>query len=202
MSRPTPWLAVRHAQSVWNAQGRVQGQADPPLSEAGRAQAAALADTLAGAGLEAVVASDLRRARETAEALAARLALPVETEPALRERDFGAWSGLTHAQIAARWPLAWARWRAGDPGLRPGGGESRRALAARVAAAMAALRARHGGRRLALVTHMGVLRALVPGARLGNTGTLWLDPGTLASAAGSQDARPAPAGRDAEVEAT
>jgi probable phosphoglycerate mutase len=173
---PSPWLGIRHAQSVWNAQARVQGQADPPLSDEGRAQAGALAPRLASLGLAALVTSDLRRARETAEILAPRLGLPVELEPGLRERDLGAWSGLTHPEIARRWPDDYARWRAGDPALRPGGGESRRALRRRVGAALARLRARHPGGCLALVTHMGVLRALVPDARLDNTGTLWIPP--------------------------
>lgn len=177
-----PWLGIRHAQSVWNAQARVQGQADPPLSEAGRAQAEALAERLGALGLRGLVASDLRRARETAEILAARLGLALELHPGLRERDLGAWSGLTHPEIARRWPDDYARWRAGDPDLRPGGGESRRALRRRVAAALAGLRERHRGARLGLVTHMGVLRALVPDALLDNTGTLWIPPEAHADA--------------------
>jgi len=89
----------------------------------------------------------------------------------------GAWSGRSHAQIAARWPGDLRRFRAGEE-LRPGGGESRAEFQARLRAALAelaALAARRGGRPVAVVTHLGVLRALRPAASPGNAQTLWLD---------------------------
>lgn len=164
------WFA-RHGQSTWNAEGRWQGQADPPLSALGRAQAEALADALAGAGIALLAASDLARARETAAIVGARLGLAPVLEPALREHDVGRWSGLTHAEIEARWPEDLARFRAGDLALGPGGGESRLALRARVDAALERLEARAQG-PLALVSHLGVLRALDPDAHVAPGGLL------------------------------
>jgi len=163
----TALLLLRHAESVWNAEGRWQGQADPPLSPRGREQARAAAPRLAGRGVEVVVASDLRRAAETADLLAGALGLEVRLDPRLRELHVGAWSGLPHAEIAARWPRDLARFRAGDPDVRPGGGESRRALRARVAPCLDEWAARHPIARVAVVTHGGVIRVLT-GERVGN----------------------------------
>jgi probable phosphoglycerate mutase len=174
-------LCIRHAQSTWNALGRWQGQADPPLSDAGREAARALALRLAdeARGCTALLTSDLRRARETAEILGAAWALAPEPWPALREADVGAWSGHRHAEIEARWPDEYRRFRAGDLELRPGGGESRRALRARALAALRAMEARFGAGPVALVTHRGFLSALAPGLALENAGTLWLDSAAL-----------------------
>jgi probable phosphoglycerate mutase len=157
-ARPV-WL-IRHAESEWNAQGRWQGQRDPGLSERGRRQAQLLATSLADAGIEAIVASDLVRARETAMIVGSALEISVDLDERLRERDLGHWSGLTSVQIAARWPVDLARLRARDLDLQPGGGESLRALHARIAAFVAALAESPGAGALALVTHAGVLRAL------------------------------------------
>jgi broad specificity phosphatase PhoE len=166
------WFA-RHGQSTWNAEGRWQGQADPALSALGRVQAEALAEALAGAGIALLAASDLARARETAAIVGARLGLAPVLEPALREHDVGAWSGLTRTEVEARWPAELARFRAGDLALAPGGGESRLALRARVHAVLARLELRAAG-PLALVSHLGVLRALDPDAHLAPGGLLRL----------------------------
>jgi broad specificity phosphatase PhoE len=91
----TTLLLVRHGETDWNADGRLQGQTDRPLSDYGRRQARQLADALAAEKLDAVYASDLARARETAEIVAARLRLPVVLDPDLREKDWGTWEGLT-----------------------------------------------------------------------------------------------------------
>src|SRR5439155_24499614 len=98
----TELLLVRHGETDWNREGRWQGQADTPLNDVGRAQARELADALAGERLEAIYASDLRRAYETAEIVGARLGLPVTSEPALRETDVGSWSGLAHDELEGR----------------------------------------------------------------------------------------------------
>ncbi len=177
-------LCIRHAESTWNALGRWQGQADPPLSDAGRRSAEALAERLAGelAACTALVSSDLRRARETAGILSRAARLEPELWPALREADIGSWSGRVSAEIEALWPEDYRRFRAGDLELRPGGGESRRALRRRAHAAVRALAHRYGGGRVAVVTHLGWLRALAPGLELENAGTLWLDSAALAEA--------------------
>lgn len=91
-------LLVRHGETDWNASGRLQGHTDRPLNEYGRRQAAALAERLAGDGVAALYTSDLSRAKETAEIVAARLRLPVTVDPGLRERDWGTWEGLTPAE--------------------------------------------------------------------------------------------------------
>lgn len=91
----TRLLLVRHGETDWNADGRLQGQTDRPLSDFGRKQARRLADELAAEGFEAIYSSDLARARETAEIIGARLGLPVELDPDLREKDWGTWEGLT-----------------------------------------------------------------------------------------------------------
>ena len=94
----TTLLLVRHGETDWNADGRLQGQTDRPLSEVGRRQAAQLADELAEEELEAIYSSDLARARETAEIVGARLGLPVVVDPDLREKDWGTWEGLTSVE--------------------------------------------------------------------------------------------------------
>lgn len=91
----TALLLVRHGETDWNADGRLQGQTDRPLSDFGRRQARQLADELADEELEAIYSSDLSRARETAEIVAERLELPVVLDPDLREKDWGTWEGLT-----------------------------------------------------------------------------------------------------------
>jgi probable phosphoglycerate mutase len=108
-------VAVRHGETVWNAEMRMQGQLDTALSERGRRQAARAAEALAGEGIEAIVSSDLVRAFDTAAAIADRVGLPVATDPGLRERSFGMFQGYTYAEIDARWPDQAARWRRHDP---------------------------------------------------------------------------------------
>lgn len=149
-------LLLRHGQSTWNAEGRWQGWADPPLSPTGVSQAEAVLPALLDAGFEAVVSSDLQRARATAEILARGLDASVEVDARLRERDVGAWSGLTPAGIEERWPGRLEAWRAGRL-LRPPGGESNPQLEARALDALQALSSRPE-RAILVVTHAGVLR--------------------------------------------
>jgi len=182
---------VRHGESLWNAEGRWQGQGDPPLSERGRRQALAAAEALAGCGIALLAASDLSRARTTAELIGARLGLVPRYEPGLRELDVGRWSGLLHAEIESRWPAELARFRAGDLELAPGGGESRLALRARAQRALAQLGAEAGG-ALAVVSHLGLLRALRPDAELEPGAVLRLGPLAELGATGQTDARQVP----------
>jgi probable phosphoglycerate mutase len=161
-------LLLRHGQSEWNAQGRWQGHGDPPLTELGRAQARAAAERLASAGIQRIVASDLARAFQTAEIVAAALGLAIASDARWRERDIGAWTGLTREDIESRWPEAYAHFRSHDESARPGGGESDAMLRARAREALSALRARHGGECVLVVTHRGIARMLAPERPLGN----------------------------------
>jgi 2,3-bisphosphoglycerate-dependent phosphoglycerate mutase len=153
-------VAIRHGETVWNAEMRMQGQLDTALSERGRWQADRAADSLAGEGIEAIFASDLERAFDTAQALARRLGLPVTTDTGLRERSFGVFQGFTYAEIDARWPDQAARWRHHDPDFGPEGGETLREFSARAVATCTRIAASQAGRSIAIVTHGGVLDCL------------------------------------------
>jgi broad specificity phosphatase PhoE len=172
-------LCIRHAESTMNADGLWQGQANPPLSEDGREQARALAERLAGESLSMLVASDLRRARETAEIAGRLLGIATRLEPGLRELDVGDWTGLPREEIARRWPEDFARFRAGDLDVRAGGGETRRELRARVVAALRSLQDSCRGERIAVVTHLGVIRTLAPGILITNAEWFRLDMATI-----------------------
>jgi broad specificity phosphatase PhoE len=153
-------LLVRHGQSAWNAEGRWQGQADPPLSELGEQQARDAAERLAELGFTAVVSSDLQRARRTADILAAPVGLPVRVDPDLREIDVGDWQGLTRPEIEAGWPGALADWSEGRSESPPGG-ETRTHLVERARAALArAAAAASPGDRVLLVSHGALVRHL------------------------------------------
>lgn len=153
-------VAVRHGETVWNAEMRMQGQLDTALSARGRWQADRVAEALADEGLEVIVASDLERAFDTAMAIGRRIGLGVTTDPELRERSFGIFQGSTYADIDLRWPAEAARWRRHDPDFGPEGGETFRAFSARAVAACARIAASHAGRSIAIVAHGGVLDCL------------------------------------------
>ena len=157
----TTILLARHGETDWNRDRRWQGHADPPLNAAGRAQARALAVRLAGVPIEAVYASDLRRAIETAEAVAATRSLPVATDPLLREIDVGEWSGLTTAEIVERFPVGYARHEAGGDGWEDG--EPHAAMSARIVAAVTRIARSHTDAVL-FVIHGGTIRALLAAA--------------------------------------
>jgi broad specificity phosphatase PhoE len=150
---PTRLLFVRHGQSTWNADGRWQGQADPPLSTLGEAQARAAADAVPA--VDGVVASDLARARQTAEIIAGALGLAdVRLDDRLRERDSGDWTGFTREEIE----LAWPGWL--DAGRMPDNFEPWERVAERVTAAAHAAHAAWPGRTVLVVAHGGVVRSL------------------------------------------
>jgi broad specificity phosphatase PhoE len=153
----TVYLA-RHGQSDWNAAGRWQGHADRPLTALGLRQAADLAQELAGVPLDAAYASDLRRARETAEAVAAPRGLHVTTEVELREVDVGSWSGLTRAEAKARFPEGFRRWTEGGHGWEDG--ETYEHMAERVVGAVRRIAAAREGDSVLVVAHGGPIRAL------------------------------------------
>jgi len=149
----TRLILIRHGQTEWNAAGRWQGQADPPLNAIGRAQAERAAGELAAQHIDALISSDLRRARETADVLAARLGLRVQLEPRLREINLGDWQGLYTDEIDRRWPREKQQWHAAPLSVRPPHGETIDELAARVLAAVDDLARQYANQRIALVAH-------------------------------------------------
>ena len=153
-------VAVRHGETAWNVDTRIQGQLDVVLNDKGRWQAGRVAQALADEGLQAVYASDLARAHDTALAIAGICGLPVRRDAALRERCFGAFEGRTWAEIERDHPGDSARWRARDLEFAPDGGENLRQFYARVVEAARRLAAEHPGQTIALVAHGGVMDCL------------------------------------------
>jgi len=153
-------LLVRHGLTDWNAAQRFQGQHDVPLNLTGRQQAAALGERLAGEPIQAIYASDLQRAQATARAIAARHPCPVVVKPRLREISFGAWEGLTYAEIASGDPAMLAAWENNILENAPPGGETLNQLARRVQTVLDDLLAAHEGATLLLVAHGGPLQVL------------------------------------------
>jgi 2,3-bisphosphoglycerate-dependent phosphoglycerate mutase len=151
---------VRHGETAWNAEHRVQGQLDVPLNAVGEAQARAAAQALAAEDFDAIYSSDLQRARQTAQPAAARLALPVELDAGLRERHYGIFERLTYAEVKVRFPEDYARFDARDPDYDFRTGESLRAFSERSIAAFERIAERHRGGRVLVFTHGGVLDKL------------------------------------------
>jgi broad specificity phosphatase PhoE len=160
----TTLLLARHGETDWNRDRRWQGHADRPLTERGRAQAEELAERLADVALDAVYSSDLRRARETAEAVARAQELVVVQLPELREVDVGSWEGLTRAGAETRFPDGFRRWLAGGTGWDDG--ESYGEMSARVLDAVDGIARENEGGRVLIVSHGGPIRA-IHGAALG-----------------------------------
>jgi len=161
----TRLILIRHGETAWNAEHRVQGRLDVPLSATGVWQAEQLARVLADEPIDAVVASDLARAWLTAAPLAARLALAAQPHAGLRERSFGIFEGHTLDEVAARWPDHFAGWRARDVAWRMPEGESGTEFIARVLAALHEVVTSHRGATVAVVAHGGVLDAAYRAAR-------------------------------------
>ncbi|SFF01148.1 probable phosphoglycerate mutase [Actinacidiphila alni] len=163
MAAPTTFVLLRHGETALTGEKRFSGSggSDPSLSAAGREQAARAAAALADRPdpVHAVVSSPLARCRETAQAAADRLGMPVHLDEGLRETDFGVWDGLTFAEVRDRQPAALDAWL-GSPDVPPPGGESFTEVAARVARARDALIAAHPGRTLLLVSHVTPVKTL------------------------------------------
>jgi probable phosphoglycerate mutase len=155
--KPTRICMVRHGETAWNAEGRVQGQLDIPLNDVGRAQARATADALADQDFTAIYCSDLMRVRQTAEPSAKRLALPVSYMAELRERHYGMFETLTYVEVREKFPEQYARFRDKDPDFDFEGGETLRSFNERSLKAVSDLIARHTGEQILVFTHGGVL---------------------------------------------
>ena len=158
---PTRILAIRHGETAWNVDTRIQGHLDIPLNDIGQWQARRLARALAAQDpIGTIYSSDLLRAHDTARAIAQATGAPLVTHPGLRERSFGVFEGKTFVEIEAAWPEESARWRRRDPDWAPTGGESLLQLRERIARTLQELAARHSGEQIALVAHGGVLDQL------------------------------------------
>ena len=154
----TVWLA-RHGESDWNAAKRFQGRSDRPLTPLGRRQAEALASALASSSsLSAIYTSPLRRALETAAVVGEQVGLEPVPDDDLREVDVGSWTGLSRAEVEARYPDAFERWLDGGEGWDDG--ESYAEMSARVLAALVRISGSHPGDELLVVSHGGPIRAI------------------------------------------
>ncbi len=149
----TTVYAVRHGETPWNVEGRYQGQLDPPLNARGRQQAQITAKALAPLNIEAIYSSDLKRAVQTAEALARLTDISIRLDPRLREIHQGAWQGVLVEEIERRWPDEFAGWRRDPWHHRPPGGERLQDVQERVLAALYDIAARHPGGTVAVFTH-------------------------------------------------
>lgn len=158
-------IAIRHGETEWNREGRFQGHLNSALNPEGLAQARALGERLAAERFDLLLSSDLGRALQTAGAIAMRSGHEIVVEPRLRERRMGIFQGLTPAEVQARHPGEYARFRSHDPDYVIPGGESMRQFFERSVACFTGLAARHAGLTLVAVTHGGVLAMLYRHAR-------------------------------------
>ncbi|MFY9314686.1 MAG: histidine phosphatase family protein [Burkholderiales bacterium] len=151
---------VRHGETAWNAEHRVQGQLDVPLSAVGQAQALAAAKVLARESFDAIYSSDLSRARQTAAPTADLLSLEIIVEKDLRERHYGIFERLTYAEVKARFPEDYARFEARDPDYGFRTGETLRDFSVRSVAILSRIARENEGRSILAFTHGGVLDKL------------------------------------------
>ncbi len=182
----TTTLLLRHGQTALSVERRFAGRGDIPLTEQGREQAAAAAAVLAKrADVDHIVSSPLMRTRETARAVAASTGADVEVDDDFAETDFGAWEGLTFAEVMERWPAEMTAWLA-DAQAAPPGGESFAAVGARVNAALDRLLAAHQGKTVVVVSHVTPIKTLVCRALLAPAAAMFrlhLDVAALTEAA-------------------
>ncbi|HWQ40328.1 MAG TPA: histidine phosphatase family protein [Burkholderiales bacterium] len=155
----TEFLLVRHGETAWNAEQRIQGHLDSPLNDEGLAQALLLGERLGQERFDHFYSSDLGRALQTAQPIADRSGRRPVPDPALRERNLGVFQGLTGPECQQRYPQDYARFHQRDPDHAMPGGESIRQVSARVSRLLQDLASRHRGARILVVTHGGVLDA-------------------------------------------
>ena len=169
---PTVTMLLRHGQTPMSVEKRYAGTSDVPLTEVGLRQADAAAKRLSSAGLDAIVTSPLLRARQTAAAVAAMCGAGVLVDEGFRETDFGAWEGLTFAEVRDRWPDEMAAWLA-DESVAPPGGESLLAVRDRVSDALARVLAAYPERRVLIVSHVTPIKTLIALALLAPAAALY-----------------------------
>jgi 2,3-bisphosphoglycerate-dependent phosphoglycerate mutase len=159
-AEPTRIIAVRHGETAWNVDTRIQGQLDIGLNDTGRWQAHRLALALAGETVAAIYSSDLFRAWDTALSISNAVGQPVQSVEGLRERGFGVFEGKTFKDIEALWPEQSVLWRKRVPDFAPEGGESLLLFRERITSVVSQLAARHPGEQIVLVAHGGVMDVL------------------------------------------
>ena len=172
---PTVTLLLRHGQTPMSVQKRYAGlspKTDAPLTDTGIRQAVAAAKRLASAGIDAIVASPLQRTVRTAEEVAAVTGVPVLTDEGFRETDFGAWDGLTFAEVRERWPSELTTWLA-DPSVAPPDGESFDQVSERVTAALHRILAERAHQTVLVVSHVTPIKTLVAAALLAPPAALY-----------------------------
>lgn len=155
----TTLYLVRHGETDWNREGRIQGHQDPPLNESGRAQARALAQRLADVPFDCAYSSDLQRALETARILVEARSVPLVVHSSLRERCLGRWEGQRIGEVAVADPAAWEAWLKRPYDEAPHGGESEAQLERRAVDLLATIVRAHPGRTILVVSHGGTIRA-------------------------------------------
>ncbi|MGD8969150.1 MAG: alpha-ribazole phosphatase [Anaerolineae bacterium] len=155
------FLLARHGETAWNAARRYQGQTDVPLNEVGRHQADALAQRLSGEKIDAIYASDLQRAWETAAAIGPFHDLSIQADPRLREIKFGDWEGLTSEEIREQDPESLTTWHNDPLHASPPSGETLNQVARRAGAALAEIIAHNPDKTVLIVAHGGILRVLL-----------------------------------------
>ncbi len=153
-------IAIRHGETAWNVDARLQGHLDVELNAKGFWQADRVARALADESIDAIYTSDLMRAWHTASAIEKAVGAPVTANQGLRERGFGSYEGKTYAELEAQWPDAALRWRKREPDWAPPGGETLLDLRQRVSKTVAALAQRHTGGQIVMVAHGGVMDVL------------------------------------------
>ena len=159
-TEPTRIIAIRHGETAWNVDTRIQGQLDIGLNDTGRWQAKRVAQALAAEPIQAIYASDLSRAWATANEVAKTTRVNPRSEPALRERGFGIFEGKTYQEIEAQWPDQAMQWRKRHPDFAPEGGESLLVMRDRILSVVNRLAAQHTGELIVMVAHGGVMDAL------------------------------------------
>ena len=162
---PTVTLLLRHGQTPMSVQKRYAGRSDVPLTDTGIRQATAAAKRLAGAGIDVIVTSPLLRAARTAQEVAAVTGAPVVTDEGFRETDFGAWEGLTFAEVRERWPAEVTTWLA-DPEVAPPGGECFADVSTRVTNALHRVLTGRARQTVLIVSHVTPIKTLVAAALL------------------------------------
>ena len=169
---PTVTLLLRHGQTPMSVQKRYAGRSDVPLTDTGIRQATAAAKRLAGAGIDVIVTSPLLRATRTAQEVAAVTGAPVVTDEGFRETDFGAWEGLTFAEVRERWPAEMTAWLA-DPEVAPPGGESFADVSTRVTDALHRALTGRDRQTVLIVSHVTPIKTLVAAALLAPPAALY-----------------------------